>query len=196
MNWKYLGSAALALFLMAGCNNQGNESSKDQEEADTEQQESQEGSQDMGGNPMQQGQQQSADVGDEELKKFSDAAAGMQEMNAEIQGEMIEAIENEGMDVDRFTEIQRSQQSPDQQMDIDEKELELYQKAQAELERIQKEAQAKMVKRIEEEGLTEERYKEISMALQSDQELMKKFQSMQGGQAQGGMQQRGQQQQR
>lgn len=122
------------------------------------------------------------DVTDEELVQFAEVAQKLQVFNQSIQEEMIASVEEIGLDVNRFSEIQQSQQNPDANVDATSEELEMYQQAIQVLDAKQMEAQSAMQKMIEDNGMTEQRYQEIGMAIQGDPDMMAKFQELSGGQ--------------
>lgn len=173
MNFKYLGSIVLSLLIMSACQ-QGNDVSN--EEQDMEETQQPQDQQQMPGQPPQQ---QTTDVSDAELQQFASVAEQIQVMNQEAQQKMVGAVEGEGLEVERFSEIQQAQQMPDQEVDATDEEMEKYNAALEELEEIQVQAQQDMQEKIQDEGMSEERYQEIGMALQSDPELQAKFQAMQ-----------------
>lgn len=125
------------------------------------------------------------EVSDDDLKKFVAALNEIQSINSVIQQEMISAVENTGLEVSRFSAIREDQQSPGGQTDATADELKKFESAMAELERIQNETEERMQKIIENNGLTETRYREIGMSIQNTPELLEKFKTLVGaGQAQ------------
>ncbi|NBC24454.1 MAG: DUF4168 domain-containing protein, partial [Bacteroidetes bacterium] len=82
----------------------------------------------------------------------------------------------------RFSEIQRGQQNPNSEIDVSEEEMKKFQSASQAVQKIQMDAQQEMQNKLSEVGLTQKRYQEISMMVQSDPELQQKYQSMQQGQ--------------
>lgn len=125
---------------------------------------------------------QNEEVSDEEVEQFAGAFKQIQDINQEAQQEMISSVEEAGLDVQRYNEIQQAQQNPDQQVDASDEELEQFKAATQEMGNIQVEAQQKMQEKIKEEGLTLARYQEIGSAIQSDPGLQKKLQEyLQGG---------------
>lgn len=124
----------------------------------------------------QQQQQQQIDVDDSEMKQFALAFAEIQSVDQEIQEEMVGAVEEEGLDVQRFNEILNAQQDPNQEVDANEDELKQFASANQEIEKIQSKAQEKMQKVIEDSDLTIQRYQEIMGAVRSNPELQQKLQ--------------------
>jgi thiamine pyrophosphate-dependent acetolactate synthase large subunit-like protein len=131
---------------------------------------------------MQQQQQQvTPDISDEELQKFVDAYQEIQLENQKIQQKMIAKIQEEGMEVDRFTQIQQAQQNPDQEADMTAEEEKAIQSLMPKLQTIQQESQSVMQERIENAGLTMTRYQEIAQMVQQSPELQQKLQGMMQG---------------
>lgn len=61
-----------------------------------------------------QGQDEQTDISDEDMKKFESASESLQEMQGEIQQEVVAAVENAGMEMQRFQQIsQAAQQDPE-----------------------------------------------------------------------------------
>ena len=116
------------------------------------------------------------EVSDDELKQFASAYKQIHAINQEIQQIIFGAIQEEGMDVQRYTLIFQAKQNPDQQIDASEKEIEIFNKISRAIEKIQEEAQEEMEEKITDEGLTIERYQEIGIALQTNPDLQLKIQ--------------------
>jgi hypothetical protein len=120
--------------------------------------------------------QQAEEVTDREIGQFASSLQEVQQINQQAQEKMVKAIEDEGLEVQRFNEIQQSQQVPDQPSDATEKELKIYQSAVSKLQVIQNNAQQKMEEKITDEGLTVMRYQEIMGMIQSDAALQQRLQ--------------------
>lgn len=115
-------------------------------------------------------------VSDGELENFASALKQVQVINQTSQEEMVSAVENEDLTVQRYNEIHQASVDPEKESDASESELKNYQKASSEIEKIQTVAQQKMEEKIEEEDLTVIRYQEIANAVQSDPSLQQKLQ--------------------
>ena len=122
-----------------------------------------------------------ANISDQELESFVKAAVKVEKIQKESEGEMVKAIQDEGLEPDRFVEINTLQQNPaaDTENKVSEKELDNYNKAMKEVQTIQQGVQTEQVKAIEDEGLDVNRYVQIAKAVQQDPDLMKKVQGMQ-----------------
>lgn len=122
-----------------------------------------------------------ANISDQELESFVKAAVKVEKIQKESEGEMVKAIQDEGLEPDRFVEINTLQQNPaaDTENKVSEKELDNYNKAMKEVQTIQQGVQTEQVKAIEDEGLDVNRYVQIAKAVQQNPDLMKKVQGMQ-----------------
>lgn len=122
-----------------------------------------------------------SEVSDEDLDKFVNIYKVVQTENQKLQEGMVEMIQAEGMEVERFNEIHAASSSPEGEVDASSDELATHQKVVKKIEKKQNEFQEYVSELIEEEGLTLERYQEVFQQLQADQELQQKFsEKMQG----------------
>ncbi len=170
MNFKNAGSVVVALALMVGCQN----STKNQDNQSTES-----SPQEQPITGQEQLMQQAEDVTDEELTQFMSAIGQMQVINQSAQQEMIGVVQQEGMEVQRFSEIMQSQQDPNQNANATSQEMEQYAAVNKSIEEVQIRVQQEMEEKIVESGLTLDRYQEIGAIVQSSPELQQKLQSMQ-----------------
>ena len=116
---------------------------------------------------------------DEELENF--AAAVTQVINLQQQGqtEMIEAIEENDLTVERFNEINmQAQQMPLEDVEASDEEMEAFQNANQAVERVQMQLEEVLIGTIEEEGLTIEKYEEIMGEYQQNPELQQRIQEL------------------
>jgi hypothetical protein len=116
-------------------------------------------------------------VSDEELKQFASAVIEIQTINLQAQEKMITTVQEEGLEVERFNEIQLALEDPGQDQVSTEKELKEFETISEKLDRIQAEAEQEMIDKIREEGLTENRYQEIAVEVQNDTILLEKLQA-------------------
>lgn len=132
------------------------------------------------GQQMQNNQADTVTVSDQELKKFAETAQELQEIQKEIQGEVQEMVSKEDMEFQRFQQIMMSKQNPQmaQKIEVTDEEEATIEKLQPEIQKISQEAQQKQVSVIQEQGLTPQRFQQIAQAVQSDPEMMKRFQQM------------------
>ncbi len=115
-------------------------------------------------------------VSTDDLGKFAAAFQQVQAVNQSSQNEMVKVVEENGLTVQRYNELQQAQQAPDKKVEATEEELASFGSAVENLQTIQVKVQQKMEQKITETGLSVDRYQEIAMALQSDPELQQRFQ--------------------
>jgi len=135
---------------------------------------------------QQQQQQQmpdlpaSSDVSDEEIEMVASAINELGPIQVEAQEKMQEAVEGEDITFERFQQMMMAMQNPQSadQVNITDEEMATLQTLQPTLMEIQSEADKKMVEKIESSGLTVERYQNIVMAAQQDEELRARVEAL------------------
>jgi hypothetical protein len=119
---------------------------------------------------------QDTDVSDKELETFASAFQQVQALDQKAQQDMVKAVQDEGLSIERYNEILQSIEDPNQDANPTEEEQQQFDKVNKEIEVIQQKAQESMHKKIQDEGLSIERYQEIAFALQNSTELQEKLQ--------------------
>ncbi len=130
--------------------------------------------------PMNQQPAEPIEVSDEELEEFIDVYMGVAELNQQFEMQVQQVLQDEGIEVEKFMEIQQSEQMGASRDDIDatSEELEKYDAAMEAVEEMEEDFQEEIEEKVEEEGMEIERYEEIMMGLQQDQELMQRAQQL------------------
>ncbi len=172
MYLKIVGSLLIGLMFITSCGKK--QGGDEQDQSQSQQQTTQEGQQQM---PGEMQQTQDIEVSDAEIEKFVDAVNAVQSVNQGAQQKMSKKIQDEGMDPQRFQEIQRAQQSQQQNANATDKEMQQYQNIMKEMESVQSGMQEEMKKAIEDAGLTMQRYQQIANAAQNDTALMQRIQT-------------------
>jgi hypothetical protein len=187
MNYKNLITLFAVLLILSSCNKKDDTEENNQQ---SEEQQMQPQDRDMIHQPdqMQQDQQQNAPqswqqqsqteikkVSDKELKQFASAVKQLEIINQEVQKNMTDALAKEKLTIERFKEIQQTQQNPDQQSNVSDEDLAKYKNAIQKLQQIQIQAQQDMLKQISDKGLTQKRYQEIATSIQNDVNLQTKI---------------------
>lgn len=125
-------------------------------------------------------QQPSADidVSEDELSIFTNAVVAAQKVQMKAQQKMVEAIKDEGMDVETYSQIAQATQrgQSTDQLDVSDENLQKFKSVSDDLMDIQKQAGEKMSEVIEEEGMQMDRFQKINMAVQQDRELQQRIQ--------------------
>ena len=138
--------------------------------------------------PAMQQEMPDVEVSDEELTSFVEVTIDAQQIQMEAQEDMIEMVEDAGLNVDRFNEILTGMQQGQSQADmgIEDEEMERFDNVINDLEAVQEKVEADIMEIIESKGMEVERFQEINMALQMSPELQQKYQEivqeLQGGQ--------------
>ena len=128
----------------------------------------------------------SKDVSDQDLNKFADAYQAVQMENQKAQQEMMVIIQDNGLEVARFQEIQQAQTDPNTKLDATEKELASHKAIIDNFQKMQPELESRMEEVINDTGLTMERYQEVAAAIQADRELQQELQAIMVKKTQGG----------
>lgn len=115
-------------------------------------------------------------VTDTEMEQFAGVFVELQTMNQQIQQEMVTAVQEEGIEVQRFNEIMNAQQDPNKEVDATEEELELFAAAGQAIQQIQQSAQQDMQKVITDSELSLPRYQAIMAAMQNNADLQQRLQ--------------------
>jgi hypothetical protein len=120
--------------------------------------------------------QQQVDISDADLEKFANAFKEIQVINQASQQQMIAVIQEEGMEVQRFNEIFQAEQNPNQKSEMNAEEETMFENINVEIKTIQKDSEKKMIGKIEDKGLSVNRYQQIMMAIQNNPEMQGKLQ--------------------
>jgi len=114
-------------------------------------------------------------VSEEEMKQFATSIQQVEIVNQQAQQEMVSAVEKEGLEVQRYNEMQQADMDPDREIDATGEEMEKYDQATEELGKIHARTQEKMQESITQEGLTVARYQEIATIISNDPEMQQKL---------------------
>jgi len=120
-------------------------------------------------------------VSDEDLETFVVIYKEVQTENQKVQQKMVGTIQEEGMDVNRYNEINQANADPNVEVDATEEELDAFDKVTKKVEKIQKDFQTEVKEMIESEGMTLQEYQEVYAALQKDKSLQEKFGELMNG---------------
>lgn len=121
---------------------------------------------------------QESKVTDAELTKFANAYQKVQMQNQEAQKEMMAAIQDEGLELKRFNEIQQASMDPKQKSDATDAEIKKHKNATDKIEKMRPALEKKATDAIKSTGMTLEKYQEIASAIQQDQSLQQRLQKI------------------
>ncbi len=117
-------------------------------------------------------------ISDSELTQFADAYVKLQMQNQEAQQKIADIIQDEGLELERFSEIQEAAMDPNKETDASADEIEKHANAISKIEKIQPELEKKAISDIESAGITLERYQALVSAIQQDQGLQQRLQAI------------------
>lgn len=117
-------------------------------------------------------------ISDAELTKFANAYQEMQVQNQEIQQEMVKIIEEEGMEVNRFSTIQQASMDPNTKVDATEAEIKKHGNVVAKMKEMQPVMEKKATEKITATGLTMDRFEALAAIIQKDQALQQRLQTI------------------
>ncbi|HBQ60235.1 MAG TPA: hypothetical protein DD671_11600 [Balneolaceae bacterium] len=120
------------------------------------------------------------EVTDEDLEMVASVSQAAQGIQQEADSKMRKVIEEEGMEYNRFQQIMMAMQNPQmaQQIDISSEEQQTIQSVQPELQQINNEARTQYMQAIEEEGLTPQKFQQLAVTIQSNQEVADRFEEI------------------
>lgn len=120
------------------------------------------------------------EISDDELSTFLEASDAIRPIQEEAQAEIQEAIEDEGIEVERFQQLMMAMQNPQMadQVDISSDEEASIRELQPKLMDIEVSASEEIQGEIANQGLEVERYQAIFMSLQQHPELMERLEEM------------------
>lgn len=134
--------------------------------------------------PMQQEQQPQQqqvqeDFSDEELGQFVEVYIQAAEIQQKNEAQMVQAIEEEDLDINRFNEIlmARQNQQNAEEIDATAEEMASFNSAAEKIMTVQQEAQAEIEELIESE-MGSQKYQQIVMAYQQSPEVQQKVNQM------------------
>lgn len=93
---------------------------------------------------------------------------------------MLISLEKANLDIERFNEIRAVAEDPSTNSDVSRADLENFKTVYIELTEIEKQAEQKVAERLEQAGMSEERYMEISDAVENNPELQERVKGENG----------------
>lgn len=126
----------------------------------------------------QQQQQQKVEVTDAELNMFAKAFQGIRVIGQQSQQKMVQVIQKEGMEIEKFNKIHQASLNPQVEVEATEEEKTQHKNILSKLEPMQASMQEQMANVIKDTGLSLERYEQIAMGLQADPALQQRLQKV------------------
>lgn len=117
-------------------------------------------------------------VSDGELEHFVKIAMEMQEIRMHMDSLVIARLDEEGMSTQRFQQLMIEQSNPDatQSSSITDEEKKVLDDMQSFLQEVSLKSQQQQLAVIKQSELSQQRFQSIALALQTDEQLVKRFQ--------------------
>ncbi|MGJ3235374.1 DUF4168 domain-containing protein [Marivirga sp.] len=123
--------------------------------------------------PMPQQQEVSTDYSDEEIETFVEANLDVTKVQQEAEKKAMGIIEENDLELERFNEIVAIQQGQSDE-EASPEEMEAFNAAAQEIMANNQETQSKMIAALDKHDISQEKYQQIMMAYQQDEEFRKK----------------------
>lgn len=124
---------------------------------------------------------QDQEYSDEELQQFADVVVEVITIQQQTQMQMIGIIEEHEMSIQRFNEMMvESQEKPLEEVEATEQEKEVFADISVQIMEIQDGMNDQIIKKIEDSGLTVERYEQILQDYQQSPELQERVKNLMG----------------
>lgn len=120
-------------------------------------------------------------LSEKDMEQFAEVFIDIQAISEDAREGMVAALDEVGMSVDRFNEIQQMAQDPSSDLTLSDEEEEQLNQANQSIQGIQMDAQQKMQQAILDNGMSVEKYQEIAMQVQTNPDLQQKIQAMMMG---------------
>lgn len=132
----------------------------------------------MGFAQIEQQQQESGDISDNELKEFISLQQTIQEINQQGQQKMVKAIEDHNMTVQRYQEIAKARQQGEEP-EMTPEESKGFKAADKVVTEEQQNMQTSMDESFDGSDMTKERYIEINRSVSQDAALQERMRNLQ-----------------
>lgn len=111
------------------------------------------------------------EVSDTELTNFAEVFQEVQQISEGKQDKMVQAIEGEGLTLERYNAIGKAQRSGDEDFEITEEEIEKLQAINSRLVEIDSKTNEAIQTKLSANDLTYERYRQIFQSVQKSDDL-------------------------
>jgi hypothetical protein len=102
-------------------------------------------------------------------------------INQSSQQKMMTAVKDEDLTVERFNLINKADQNPNKEVKATNEELEKYNAALEDIEKIQENVKAQLQTKIKEAGLSLQRFQQIANMMREDKALQQRLSSLMQG---------------
>lgn len=122
--------------------------------------------------------QNSSQISDAELQKFAKVSADLNKLQQSSRADMEQIVRDNGMEVQRFSEISRAKQSG-QSIDMTEAEKTAYTNITGKLQKYQQQNQQKALAILDKHSLGQQKFMMIRKQLSQDEALQKRYKKIQ-----------------
>lgn len=122
----------------------------------------------------QQQQQQQKEYSAEEIDLFAEAVVEVLPIQQKAEQKMVEEIEDQGMDLDKFNQIARQMQQGTEPEGVEDEDMQTFQSISEEIQSVQMESQQEINKVITETGISPAMYQEMIAAYSSNPQIKQK----------------------
>lgn len=122
--------------------------------------------------------QEQVEVSDAELDKIASVYQGIQKVNMEAQQKVMETVEENGFETNRFNELYQASTTPEKAVEASDEEKKKFGEVMNQIQQMQVGFQKQIEEVIVDEGISMDRYQKIAMALQTDTKLQQRLQSV------------------
>lgn len=177
MKFVYFGTAILIVTILTACNEAANKKQEDNNAGSPGQEQSRQTEQQHDSAAFRD---TAVKVSKEELKEFLTVQPGVDSIIQESKVSMMKTLEKANLDIERFNEIRAVAEDPSTNNDVSRADLENFKTVYKELEEIKRQTDENISESLEQTGMTNERYKEISAALKNNPDLQARVQGENG----------------
>lgn len=177
MKFIYFGTAILILSFLTACNETANKKQEDNKAGSTGEEQSRQTEQQHDSAAFRD---TAIKVSKEELQQFLTIQPGIDSIIQESKVSMMKTLEKANLNIERFNEIRAVAEDPSTNNDVSRADLENFKTVYKELEEIKRQTDENLAESLEQAGLTNERYKEISDALKNNPDLQERVQEENG----------------
>lgn len=118
------------------------------------------------------------EISDEKLQKFAKAFQVVQQETMKVQQQMMGLIQDAGLEPQRFNEMYQAANNPDKEVEATPEEQAKFDKAVAQIEKMQTNIQTEMEAKIKASGMEVNAYEFVMKKMQTDPELQKRLQAI------------------
>ena len=122
--------------------------------------------------------QEQQDISDKELVQFADAYTEVQVLNQQSQQKMMSILQEEGLEIERFNEIQQAKMDPNKKSDATDVEKKKHENITTKIEKMQPELEKNAIASIESTGISIKKFEALAAKIQEDTSLQQRLQTI------------------